>query len=334
MSDYLFDKSGDDAEVSELESLLGAYAHRAPLREPPPSPSPSPPRLRPRRRALVAASFAFAALAALAALVLVLLRPWAGQHDGSPGCSEGDPGFAFAVQSGAARCGGGLASKGSLPVGTWLETAGGSITDVRVADLGALTVFGDSRLRLSGSGPAEHRFELQRGHVSARVLAPPRLFVIDTPVAAAVDLGCAYDLEVDADGRTLLQVTSGAVSLEGHGLRAYVPMGAEVIATPGRGPGTPVSLAATTALKRAAARFDAGDRSAGATLVAAAGANDTVTLWNLLSRTAGADRLAVFHKLNELTIRPPEAREEDVLAGQPQALEAWRQSLDTTWMVH
>lgn len=329
MSDYLFDKSGDDAEVSELESLLGAYAHRAPLRQPPPSPAPSPPRS--RRRARRTAALAFAALAALA---LVLLRPWASRRDGPPGCPEGDPGFAFAVQSGAARCGGGLASKGSLPVGAWLETDGGSITDVRVADIGALTVFGDSRLRLSGSGPAEHRFELERGHVSARVLAPPRLFVIDTPVAAAVDLGCAYDLEVDAEGRTLLQVTSGAVSLEGHGLRAYVPMGSEVVATPGRGPGTPVSLAATTALKRAAARFDAGDRSAGATLVAAAGANDTVTLWNLLSRTSGADRLAVFRKLNELTVRPPEAREEDVLAGQPQALEAWRQSLDTTWMVH
>jgi ferric-dicitrate binding protein FerR (iron transport regulator) len=329
MSDYLFDKSGDDAEVSELESLLGAYAHRAPLRQPPPSPAPSPPRS--RRRARRTAALAFAALAALA---LVLLRPWASRRGGPPGCPEGDPGFAFAVQSGAARCGGGLASKGSLPVGAWLETDGGSITDVRVADIGALTVFGDSRLRLSGSGPAEHRFELERGHVSARVLAPPRLFVIDTPVAAAVDLGCAYDLEVDAEGRTLLQVTSGAVSLEGHGLRAYVPMGSEVVATPGRGPGTPVSLAATTALKRAAARFDAGDRSAGATLVAAAGANDTVTLWNLLSRTSGADRLAVFRKLNELTVRPPEAREEDVLAGQPQALEAWRQSLDTTWMVH
>ncbi|HEU4536090.1 MAG TPA: FecR family protein [Polyangiaceae bacterium] len=332
MSDYLFDKSGDDAEVSGLESLLGAYAHRAPLREPPRPPSPAPPpRPRPRRRALVAAALAFAAVAALA---LALLRPWAGRGGGSPGCAEGDPGFAFAVQSGAARCGGGVASKGSLPVGAWLETAGGSITDVRVADLGALTVFGDSRLRLAGSGPAEHRFELARGHVSARVLAPPRLFVIDTPVAAAVDLGCAYDLEVDADGRAHLQVTSGAVSLEGRGLRAYVPMGAEVIATPGRGPGTPVSLDASAALKRAAARFDAGDASAGAALVAAAGPNDTVTLWNLLWRTAGADRLAVFRKLNELTIRPPEAREEDVLAGQPQALEAWRQSLDTTWMVH
>ena len=31
MSDYLFDKTGDDPSVAELEGLLGAYAHRAPL---------------------------------------------------------------------------------------------------------------------------------------------------------------------------------------------------------------------------------------------------------------------------------------------------------------
>ena len=35
MSDYLFDKTGDDPAVAELEGLLGVYAHRTPLREPP-----------------------------------------------------------------------------------------------------------------------------------------------------------------------------------------------------------------------------------------------------------------------------------------------------------
>jgi len=35
-SDYLFDKTGEDPAVAELEALLGGYAHRAPLREPPP----------------------------------------------------------------------------------------------------------------------------------------------------------------------------------------------------------------------------------------------------------------------------------------------------------
>jgi hypothetical protein len=323
MSDYLFDKSGDDPEVSKLEDLLGAYAHRAPLRPPPPR--------RPRRRAVGAAAFAFAALAAL---LIVWLRREGGRGGEADGCRAGVSGFAFSVLDGPARCGGEPASAGALPPGAWLETAGGAVADVRLNDLGALTVFGGSRLRLVGSGPGEHRFELERGRVSARVLAPPRLFVIDTPVAAAVDLGCAYDLEVDGAGRTRLRVTSGAVSLEGRGRKAYVPRGAEVVATPGRGPGTPVASGASDDLRRAVERFDAGDPRAGPALVAAAGPGDTVTLWNLLDRTEGEGREAVFRKLDEVSPRPPDASEEDVLSGRPEALESWRRSLDSAWMMH
>lgn len=323
MSDYLFDKSGDDLEVSELEGLLGIYAHQAPLRPPPPR--------KPRRRAIVAAAFAFAALAMLS---LVLWQRKGNDGHERVGCEAGAKGFAFSVLGGPARCGGEPMAEGSLPVGTWFETGGGSVADVRIRDLGALTVFGGSRLRLVGSSPSEHRFELERGRVSARVLAPPRLFVIDTPVAAAVDLGCAYDLEVDAAGRTHLRVTSGAVSLEGRGRKAYVPRGSEVVAAPGRGPGTPTRSDASEELKRAVTRFDEGDPRVGPSLVAAAGPLDTVTLWNLLERTDGEGREAVFRKLDELSTRPPGVTEEDVLSGRPEALEDWRRSLDSAWMTH
>ena len=54
----------------------------------------------------------------------------------------------------------------------------------------------------------------------ARVVAPPRVLVVETPAADAVDLGCAYALEVEADGSTRLSVTSGQVALEaGEGKR-------------------------------------------------------------------------------------------------------------------
>jgi FecR-like protein len=321
MSDYLFDKSGHDPEIAALEAALGAYAHQSPLR-------PLPPRPGPRRRAIAAAALACCAL--VAAIAFALWHPGSGA---APGCPAGGDGFAFSVLGGPARCGGEPTSAGSLPVGAWLETTGDAVADVQIADLGALTVYGDSRLRPTGSNPAERRFELVRGRVSARVLAPPRLFVIDTPVAAAVDLGCAYDLEVDADGRTHLRVTSGAVSLEGRGRRAYVPRGAEVVATPGRGPGTPVATGAAEAFRRAVERFDAGAAS-GAALAALAGPNDTVTLWNLLSRTEGEGREAAFRRLDELATRPPGVTAEDVLAGRPGALEDWRQDLDSLWLAH
>jgi hypothetical protein len=312
MTDYLFDKTGDDRDVSELEGLLGAYAHRAPLRAVPP-----------RRRWRAPAVAAACALAAAAAL-------WLWQRGGD-GCGTAGTGFAFAVEGGPARCGGDVATRGTLPVGAWLETSGSAVADVRVADIGKLTVYGDSRVRLVGTGATGHHLELARGKLAARVVAPPRLFIVDTPVASAVDLGCAYELVVDGDGRTHLRVTSGAVSLEGHGLRAYAPMNTEVIAAPGHGPGTPVALTAPAALRDAVARFDGGDRAAIPALAAAAEIGDTVTLWNLLSRTQGTDRAAVVARLDALSPLPPAIRADAVRAGDPAAIEAWRDALDDRW---
>jgi len=315
--DYLFDKTGADPAVAELEALLGGYAHRAPLREPPA-----------RRRRWRAAVTAGGLVAVAVAAIVIWRRDG---HGGGAGCPSTGAGFAFAVAGGPARCGGDVASRGTLPVGAWLETSGGAVADMRVADIGQLTVYGHSRVRLVGTGAAGHRMELARGKVAARVVAPPRLFVVDTPGAAAVDLGCAYELAVEADGRTRLRVTSGVVSLEGHGLVAYAPMDTEVLAAPGRGPGTPVAIAAPDKLRAAVARFDGGDPAALRAIVEVALARDTITLWNLLSRTAAADRAAVFAKLDELSERPPSVRTEDVLAGDPGAIERWREALDDDW---
>ena len=321
MSDYLFDQTGDDPEVAALEHLLGDYGHRAPLR-PPPARRPRWPRI-----ALGAASAAAAATIVLA-VVLRLATGGPGEPDR---CQATGAGFAFAVSGDPARCAGRVASRGTLPVGAWLETPGGSVADVRVADIGDLTVYGDSRVRLIGTGAAGHHLELARGKIAARVVAPPRLFIIDTPVATAVDLGCAYELSVDPDGRTRLRVTSGAVSLEGHGRVAYAPVGTEVIALPGHGPGTPVAVAAPEVLRAAVARFDGGDPTSVRAIVDCAEPRDTITLWNLLSRTTAGERSAVFGRLDRLSQRPPTVRPEDVLSGDAGALERWRTSLDPTW---
>jgi ferric-dicitrate binding protein FerR (iron transport regulator) len=318
MSDYLYDKTGEDPGVTELEGLLGVYAHRAPLREPPGRPAPA------RRRWRTIATATGVVVVAIVALVL-----W--RRDGD-GCAGGGDGFAFAVAGGAARCGGDVASAGTLPVGAWLETSPRAVADVRVANIGNLTVFGDSRVRLVGTSATGHHMELARGKVAARVVAPPRLFVVDTPVATAVDLGCAYELVVDDDGRTHLRVSSGAVSLEGHGLVSYAPMDTEVVATRGRGPGTPVALAAPDTLRTAVSRFDAGDAAALSAIVEHAELRDTITLWNLLTRTAGDARSTVVTKLDQLSPRPAGVHAEDIQAGDAAAIERWRESLEDRWI--
>jgi len=336
MTDPLYDPKGDrkgdrtgdnaDPQLAELETLLGGYAHRAPLRE-------LPPRRTWRTPALVGAGAV--AAAALAVLVLVRRGGEGLETAETAECPSGGAGFAFDVTGGAARCAGGVATRGALPVGAWLETPGAAVADVRIADIGELTVLGGSRLRLVGTGAAEHRLELARGRVSARVTAPPRLFVVDTPVASAVDLGCAYDLSVDDDGRTRLHVTAGAVSLEGHGLVAYAPLGTEVVAAAGRGPGTPVAVDASPELVAAVARFDAGGAGGAAALrpiLALAGARDSFTLWNLLARTAAGDRAAVIARLDQISPRPAWVGADAVLAGETAAIEAWRVAIQQRWI--
>ncbi|MEZ4400187.1 MAG: FecR family protein [Kofleriaceae bacterium] len=318
--EYLWDRTGDDPEVAGLERLLGGLAHDAPL-------APLPPRSprSPRGRWVAVAAVGLAAAAAAA--YLVARRP------GPPRCGS-DTGFAFAIRGGAARCGGGVATgRGVLPVGAWLETPADATADVTVADIGALTLAGGSRLRLVATGAAEHRLELAAGALSARVTAPPRLFVVDTPAARAVDLGCAYDLAVLADGRTRLTVTSGVVELASHDRIAHVTVGATVTTVPGRGPGTPVRVDAPPALADAVARYDAGDAASLAPALAAAGAADTLTVWNLLANAPPPERAAVLARLDQLFPRPEWILERDVVAGQRAAIDGLRDVLTSAvWL--
>jgi ferric-dicitrate binding protein FerR (iron transport regulator) len=326
MSDYLFDKQGEtDPEVARLEQLLGGHAHREPLRAPVERPA----RSVARRRWTMAAATTVLAVAATVAFVFTRPDPEPTPMEAAAVvCGPDGPGFAFATEGGEVRCAGAAAGSGVLPIGEWLETSAEVSARLEIADIGDLTVHGGSRVRLVGTGSDEHRLELAEGRVSALVVAPPRLFVVDTPGASAVDLGCAYELAVDGEGRTHLQVTAGAVSLEGHGLVAYVAAGNEVVAVRERGPGTPIAIDATKPLRDAVARFDAGDPAALDELLAVADQRDSFTLWNLLGRTEGEARSAVYRRLDSIHPHPESVPERDILDGQPAALEAWRDSFE------
>src|SRR5205085_382819 len=91
----------------------------------------------------------------------------------------------------------GFNDEAKLGIGQWLETDATSRAQVDVAAIGNVEVEPNSRVRLIESKPTEHRLELQRGRLSARISAPPKLFFVNTPSGVAEDLGCAYTLEVD-----------------------------------------------------------------------------------------------------------------------------------------
>lgn len=306
--DYLWDRSGPpDPEVAGLESLLSTYrlgasapAHR-PARatveasRPPSIEQP----LRPRRWPAAAAMIALAVSAALLA------------HRPPPAWDV------RAVHGGPKIDSRTLAGRGALRVGEWMHTDASSRALIRVADLGEVEVAPGSRVRIKEAGASRKLLELQHGQIHAFITAPPEVFLVDTPWARAVDLGCEYTLTVDNDGAGVLRVDLGYVMLRGQGRESTVPMnGGMCLTRPGRGPGTPFFETATPRFKSELERFDfaSGGRGALDAVLAEARPPDTLSLWHLLSRTSGPDREDVLDRIAALKPIPDTIERHELLA--------------------
>ena len=59
---------------------------------------------------------------------------------------------------------------------------------------------------------------------------------------------------------------------------------------------------------------------------------DTLTLWHLLTRVDGEDRARVYDRIAALMPPPAGVTREGVLALNQTMLNAWRDSMETTWM--
>jgi hypothetical protein len=228
---------------------------------------------------------------------------------------------------------GGSSENGKLAVGDFLETDSASKARIEVADIGNVEIEPNSRVRLVNTSKKQHRLSLERGTLQAQILAPPRLFIVDTPSAMAVDLGCAYKLEVDDEGNSKLYVTSGYVSLERGTLESIVPAGAFCFTRHGKGVGTPFFASATPELSAALMRFDfdgGGERSL-ATVITESRAEDTLTLWHLLPRVRKAERERLFDVIASFVAPPEGVTREGVLRLDKKMLEAWRIEMETFW---
>jgi hypothetical protein len=236
---------------------------------------------------------------------------------------------------GAPRVGAsGINKDGRLQVGEWLETDAASRAKVDVADIGHVEVDPNSRLRLVETNPSEHRLALAEGKIHAQIYAPPRLFFVDTPSAIAVDYGCAYTLEVDAAGRSILHVTAGWVALEANGNESFVPAGAVCAAKPGKIPGTPYFEDAPARLRAALEKLDFGNLDSTAKTAALdsvlkeARRHDGLTLWHLLTRVDETERERVYERLAGMVSPPAGVTRDGVLRGDKRMLESWKASLE------
>ena len=329
-NDYLWDGSGEpDPEVQKLEAALGQFRYTRPA---PHFPEVAHPEAR-RHWSLLLVRWPNWAAAAAAVLVIVgvlaflLLRP-------KPRLAPTR--WEVTSVEGAPRVGAevvGKAGMGKLRIGEVVETDNRSKLSIRAEQTGEIDLEPGTRLRFVNSGTGSSRLALERGGIHVAIWAQPGEFVVDTPSAVAVDLGCVYFLQVDDSGNGMLRTTLGWVGFKSAGRESFIPAGAVCPARKKTGPGTPYFEDASQPFRAALSKFDLQDSAskertdALETLLANSRKSDALTLWHLLSRVEGSQRDRVYDRLAELVPPPAGVTRDGILRGDQKMLDLWWNAL-------
>lgn len=330
---YLWDGTGEpDPEIVRLEKSLSQLRHRG---EPPAFPAlvQNPNEQLPRELLAFPWSRRFTAVFAVAAAAIV--AAFLSSQPAPPLASV--PGWEVARIEGAPLVGAhqmrGTGAKGKLEVGQLLVTNADSRATITVAEIGEIQVDPGTRVRLLQTMRDRKRIALEEGTIHAAIWAPPGEFVVDTPSAIAVDLGCAYTLHVASDGSGVLRTTLGWVGFHSNGRDSFIPAGAAAFMRHGLGPGTPYFEDASESFRSALTRLDFGDTSPESRAISLhavltqARTEDALSLWHLLSRTTGAERERVFDRLASLVPPPDGITRDGILRLDQRQVDLWWNAL-------
>jgi FecR protein len=318
--DYLWDRSGPpDPEIERLEHLLGRF--RGSVH--PASFVPRPLTTRPPVVYLaIAASLVWSCGLGLWHIAHVKTPAWAIQRVTGVPVIDAAP----------------VGDSSQLAVGQWLETDRTARATVRVGDIGLVQVDPYTRVRLVDTTAGNHRLALARGTVHALIWAPPGEFFVETPSSTAIDLGCAYTLQVDPQGNGTVDVTAGWVAFEHRGRESFIPAGARCRTRVGAGPGTPYFPDARADFQASLSLVDFGERGqrerALDDVLARAGSRDAITLWHLLRRVDGNDRGRLFDRLAAFAPPPASVTRDGIVSGDRRMLDDWWDALglgSTSW---
>ena len=332
--DYLWDGCGTpDPEIQHLETILAEFRHRErPLFLPAIE---TPVAIRKARSVLQSPWLSRCAAAAVILLAItlgILFSRHAGYNAPGVGPSwnvanlEGNP--QIGSQSVLAN-----QSTAKLYVGQTLTTNASSRATLSEDDLGQIQIDPNSRVRLLRTDPNHKRLQLEVGTIHAAIWAPPGQFVVDTPSAVAIDLGCAYTLQVARDGSGTIRTTLGWVGFHLNGRDSFIPAGAMCSTRPKVGPGVPYFEDASESFRDALHTFDQAESSSEAassalpTILSQARPRDGLTLWHLLSRTGGPKRAQVYARFAALVPPPPGVTREGILALDPHMLDLYWNAL-------
>ena len=330
-NEYLWDGSGvPDPEIQKLEALLGEFRHNRP--------APVFPEIVPSKRWTFFPQRVrlFPALSATAAVLLAIAAIMFLTHGTKP-LPTGRAGWDVSRLTGTPRIGSTAIRANERPsrlgVGQVLETDDQSRASLHSEDIGQIEMEPSSRLRLLTMGKGLKRIALDRGTIHAFIWAPPGLFIVDTPSAMTVDLGCAYTLQVDDSGSGLVRTSLGWVGFKLNGHESFIPAGAACATRPKVGPGTPYFEDASAEFRAALMRFDFEDstpqqRAADLGIVLAQSRErDALTLWHLLARVDDAQRVLVYERLGQIAPPPVGVTREGILRLDQPMLDLWWNAL-------
>ena len=260
-----------------LEALLSVYRYRGAM--------PDFRSVVPIRRRSTWPWFAAAAAAVLIIILAITLRPRPNE---------------WRVTSGIPR---------SLRVGDVIDKP----VRLRSREVGVIDVAAQTRLRLIG----KNRFELTVGTIHAKTTSPPGVFVVNTPRAEAIDLGCEYTLTILPNGSGVLRVASGWVELQENWNESLVPQGAMATISSDGSLSPPIFEDASPAFKEAVRRGDL------ETALALARRRDALTVINLFRFADEDARVKIYDRLNALVPAPPGITREAVRYGNFRTVQDW-----------
>lgn len=305
-----------DAQLRRLRTLLAPYGAAARGIEWKPTAA-----ARARRRGAVAA-----VLAAALAACLVLYAGYAWRLSWSAGAP-------WRVAASTA------ATPSQLVPGATLQTGARDARTIAVARIGRIELSPQSSLRLVETRSGQHRVALDRGHLRARIWAPPGYFGVEAGAAEVVDLGCDFEVWKAADGRGRVYVRSGWVAYRLGAQDVLLPSGfamdfdAQHASTPLRPAAAPAFVQAVRDLDAALdAAADAAAAEAVAGRVASAAADaDAFSLLSLLTRHPSLARGALYPRLaRALGVTADDAAHRDAWrGGDASAIDAWWQRMPT-----
>ncbi|HEV7484723.1 MAG TPA: FecR domain-containing protein [Thermoanaerobaculia bacterium] len=288
---YLWDKRGEpDAEVEQLEALLSRYRSVAPM-----------PDFKCvaviRRRPIW--PFAIAATLIVCA-ILGALRLYTPANRWRATESSGIADVPHLI----------------LRAGDVVRTERGSVR-LQSPAVGTIDLGANTTVRLIENRSRRHRLALAAGTIHAKTTSQPGVFVIDTPKARAIDLGCEYTLTIAPGGGGELHVIFGWVDLT-HGYeQSLVPQGASASIESDGSLTVPVFDDAVPAFHAAIRNHDM------PAIVANARTRDAFTLLNLFRLATPDERGILYDRLNQFVPAPASITRESVRYWTPSSTELW-----------